>query len=348
MIKFLIFSLIHISFLFAQEVNEFDLNSICNKKISITDSKIMSFDLGHNEDKLYVYDKGFCTHFLDQQFKINMDSFFKKINIGVIPKQEKECLTLGSQLPNPPSSLFSEPKEKWKVHLYVKHSALKYFNSDVTFKTTNYNVELKDYSWVERTLSEFDYEAEQEQQPFPPFHNLNKYSNTYMVGIEKDGNEFFLSVARARYSQPGNIVINDREIVLNENNTHQYSIELGFAKHFTLFETNQGSIDYVPALSSGIMLGSNRSADIEIGQSLDEAYVYKSHYGREGYGGSLTNRLEFTSKNKRLKVYYENRLSDYVMNHSFLDGTEAYNLGYVENIFGIKYTIFNSKDKPKH
>ena len=347
MTKFIILYLIWNTISFAQDMNEFDLNDICNRSISSSDSSLKHFEIHQNEDTLYAFDNGFCSHFLEQQFKINMDNFLKNVNFGIIPRQEKPCQSSLLSAPSEASNFLADQKEKWKIHLYVKHAAIKYFDSDVTFKTTHYNVELKDYSWVERTISDFDSDIELEQPNSIPFRVLNKHSNTYTIGLEKDGSEFFLSVFRARFSQPGNYLIGDREIVLNDNNSHQYIIELGYAKSFTLFENKLGNISFIPAISSGIMVGSNRSADIQLGQPIDEALVYKSHFGKEGYGVSLANRLQFTSKNQRLKIYYENRLSDYVMNHSFLDGSESYNLGYMENIFGITFSLKTPSEKQK-
>ena len=71
------------------------------------------------------------------------------------------------------------------------------------------------------------------------------------------------------------------------------------------------------------------------------------NFGVQGFGGSVTNRLEYNTKNEKFGVFYENKLGFYKQKHAFLDGTQQYNLAFMGNSVGMKFMIYNPKNKKK-
>ena len=132
-IKLLFFILVsfpHLIFAQTEEKKPIDLLGICMD--------------GPIEHSLIIVDDGFCEHFLEKESDSLTKEAFLKINDGTNLNADL-CLTEKDL----------QPKDKWKIRLYASHSYTTYFNSDVTFKTSRYNVEVKDYQWAERSSREY-------------------------------------------------------------------------------------------------------------------------------------------------------------------------------------------------
>ena len=259
---------------------------------------------------------------------------------------------------------------KWKFKFYLSHSYTTYYNTNIKFSSSRYNIEIKDYQWTERGSREFFQYAKWTEQGNNPLKMIDEPSNTFVLSIEKNGHEIFLSVFHPKFIQnPEQIVymkglidgvevdgiynINrpfdgynqfpgEMEIVRNENTRREMLFEIGYGYRLKLIDAKIGNITYVPCMGLGLSCGQNLIVVVkeEDWWNYDK---YKQKPEIQGFGGSLTNRIEFNTKKERFGIFYENKLSYYKQNHGFMDGNQKYNLKLIGNSVGIKFMIYNSK-----
>jgi hypothetical protein len=259
---------------------------------------------------------------------------------------------------------------KWKLRLYLSHSFTTYYNTDIKFSSSRYNVEIKDYQWIERGSREFFQYKKWTEQRNNPLQMIDEPSNTFVLSIEKNSHEIFLSVFHPKFLQnPEQIVymkgtidgvevdginnINrpfdgynqfpgEMELVRNENTHREMLFEIGYGYRFKLLDAKIGNITYVPSMGLGLSCGQNLIVVVKEDDWWNyDKYRQKSEI--QGFGGSLTNRIEFNTKKERFGIFYENKLSYYKQNHGFMDGNQKYNLKLIGNSVGIKFMIYNSK-----
>ena len=199
---------------------------------------------------------------------------------------------------------------------------------------------------------------------------IDEPSNTFVLSIEKNSHEIFLSVFHPKFLQnPEQIVymkgtidgvevdgiynINrpfdgynqspgEMELVRNENTHREMLFEIGYGYRFKLLDAKIGNITYVPSMRLGLSCGQNLIVVVkeEDWWNYDK---YKQKAEIQGFGGSLTNRIEFNTKKERFGIFYENKLSYYKQNHGFMDGNQKYDLKLIGNSIGVKFMIYNSK-----
>ena len=276
---------------------------------------------------------------------------------------------------NPPLQKLNKKKEdKWKIRFYASHSYTTYFNSDIKFQSSRYNVEIKDYEWAERSSREFFTPAEWKKPGSNPLQMIDEPSNTFTVSLEKNGHEFFLSAFHPKFLQApdqvkyvkgsidgtlvdGVVPINkphdgwdqtpgESELVRNANTHKQMTFEVGYGYRFKLFDTKVGSMSFIPSVGVGVMAGTNRSTVIKPNEWFEFDEYNDTQY-IQGFGGSVTNRIEFNTKKEKLGLFYENKLGFYHQHHGFLDGKQTYDLGFMGNSIGIKMMIYNPSMKKK-
>ena len=258
--------------------------------------------------------------------------------------------------------------DKWKLRLYLSHSFTTYYNTDIKFSSSRYNVEIKDYQWLERGSREFFQYAKWTEQGNNPTQMIDEPSNTFVLSIERNSHEFFLSVFHPKFLQnPEQIVymkgtidgvevdgiynINrpfdgynqspgEMELVRNENTHREMLFEIGYGYRFKLLDAKIGNITYVPSMGLGLSCGQNLIVVVkeEDWWNYDK---YKQKPEIQGFGGSLTNRIEFNTKKERFGIFYENKLSYYTQNHGFMDGNQKYDLKLIGNSIGVKFMIYN-------
>jgi hypothetical protein len=319
--------------------NSFSVDDLCLAKVnagSRNDKESISSYRINNEDMLLL-ENGFCQEYISS----------------------KEIPT-------------NNPNNKWTIRFYMSHSFTNYFNTDVSFKSTRYNIEVKDYEWAERSSRHYFLPKTLQEPGNNPFKLIDEPSNTFVLSIEKNGHEFFLSTFHPKYLQnidqivymKGEIdgtpvdgfapinkpfdtwdqVPGESEIVRNENTHKQMTFEAGYNYRFKILKTKFGNITYAPGLGFGLMVGQNYSSVIQPGEWWEfDGYV--DDYGYQGYGVALTNRIEFKTPNDRFGIFYENKIAYYKLEHGFLDGSQKYNLGYMGNSFGMKFKIYSLKTK---
>jgi hypothetical protein len=351
----------------AQDLSPKSLLSMCQGKTSSeepspsTSLKMMNID---NQD-LMIVDKGFCQQYLKQQSEIQVSQVTETLERGLLKPEPSNC---------PPEKELVLKVDKWKIRFYASHSFTTYFKNDINFQSSRYNVEVKDYEWAERGSREFFSLEEWKKKGSNPFQMIDEPTNTFTVSLEKDGHEFFLSAFHPKFLQAPDQVKHmkgtidgvavdgfapiytpfdgynqspgESELLRNQNTHKQMSFELGYGHRFKLLDSKLGSINYIPSIGVGVMVGENITVMIKEGQWW-EYDDYKDKYGIQGFGGSITNRLEFNTPKERFGVFYENKIGLYHQKHGFLDGTQEYNLGFVGNSVGMKFMLYNPNNKKK-
>jgi hypothetical protein len=317
-------------------------------------------NLCHGKDipkDMIIFDKGFCEEYLKAEVNLTVATLDK----GVKPAGNEECLT-------------AVVGDKWKLRFYASHSFTTYFNSDISFKSTRYNVEIKDYEWAERGSREFFTAEEWKKEGSNPFQMIDEPTNTFTLSIEKDGHEFFLSAFHPKFLQASDQVkymkgtidgvavdgvqdINkpfdtydqvpgESELVTNRNTHKQMTFEIGYGYRFKLVSGKLGNISYIPSVGLGVMIGENVNVMIQ----QDQWWEFEGNtdkYGVQGFGGSITNRIEFNTPKERFGIFYENKLAFYKQEHGFMDGSQKYNLGFMGNSVGMKFMLYNPKNHKK-
>jgi len=260
--------------------------------------------------------------------------------------------------------------DEWKLRFYLSHSFTSYYNTDIKFSSSRYNVEIKDYQWTERGSREFFQYKKWTEQGNNPLQMIDEPSNTFVLSIERNSHEFFLSVFHPKFLQnPEQVVymkgtidgvevdgiynINrpfdgynqspeEMELVRNENTNAEILLEIGYGYRFKLIDDKIGKISYVPSIGVGLSCGQNLVVVIKENEWWDyDNYKQKSEV--QGFGGSITNRIEFNTEKERFGIFYENKLSYYKQNHGFMDGNQKYHLKLIGNSVGVKFMINNSK-----
>ena len=356
----------------AQSPGQLDLVEICQGKAKASEATPSSAPsiklLQINQKELVVVDKGFCSEFLKQQAELKVGETVSILNQGVNITNSSDCHP-ANQVPSPAAVA---PQDKWKIRFYASHSFTTYFNTDVTFQSSRYNVVIKDYEWAERGSREFFTPETWKEEGNNPFQMIDEPTNTFTLSLEKNGHEFSLSAFHPKFLQAddqvkymkGNIdgvevdgyaPVNkpfdgynqepgESELVRNQNTHKQMTFEIGYGHRFKLLDSKLGSISYVPSVGLGVMVGENYTVMIQKDGWWDFEEGKDAH-GIQGFGGSITNRLEFNTKKERFGMFYENKLALYHQDHGFMDGTQKYNLGFMGNSVGMKFMIHNPNNK---
>lgn len=324
------------------------------------------------EGTLAFLDQGFCAAFLLSEEEAAREAVWRRSlpsldALGALAPDSQNAVAL----PGVPAA---PAKPRWKVRFYASHSFTTYFRSDIVFKSSRYDITVKDYEWAERSSREFFSPKTWRQPGNNPLQAIDEPTNTFVVSIERDGHEFFLSAFHPKFLQaPGQIksmkgaidgvpvdgrhpldkpfdgynqTPGESEIISNKNTHKQMAFEIGYGRRFVLLDSRRGSISYIPAVGVGVMVGENDSAVIQEGKWWDFD-DYGDSYGVQGLGASLTNRVEFNGPKERFGIFYENKLSAYKQEHGFLDGTQKYDLKMMGNSVGVKLMLFNPENRKK-
>lgn len=261
---------------------------------------------------------------------------------------------------------------RWTIRFYASHSFTHYFNSDVSFHSSRYDVTIRDYEWAERGSRDFFSPTTWAKAGNNPFQILDEPTNTFTFSIEKDGNEFFLSAFHPKFLQADhqvkqmsgtidgtvvdrvqpvnqpfhgyNLTPGESKLVRNEFTYAQMNYEAGYGRRFVVFNSKIGNITYVPRIGVGIQMGKGYSAMVKPGAWWD----YEESTGSiryQGFGGSIGNRIEFNSKNERVGVFLDTKVAYYSMKNQFLDGTQKFNLGFLSNNVGVKFRLYHQKPR---
>jgi len=323
--------------------------AICNQQNFLADSAQAPMAMKMttlNGESIAILDQGFCNEYLKQKFLENMEKD-GKLNPSTEPG--------------------------WKLSIYASHSFTQYFSSDISFRSSRYNIDVKDYQWMERSSREFFLPKTWKQPGHNPFQMFDEPTNTFMLCLDKEHHQFCLSAFHPKFLQAGGPMVRhmkgnidgtdvdgyypvnrpfdgynqdpgESEIIRNQNTHRQMTFEIGYGYKFKLLTTKLGSISYVPSVGVGVMTGENYSVVVQENQWW-EFQDKGDRYRIQGYGGSIRNRIEYSTPRDRFGIFYENKIAYYHQHHGFLDGTQTYNIGFMGNSFGIKIGINPKKLK---
>lgn len=334
------------------------ISLVANAQVSIDDLCSGSPKLDKlSKEPMVVVDKGFCEQYKKQRIEEKYLPGFEVLS-NPINITSENC----------------EKKDKWKLRFYASHSFTTYFDTDMKIQSTRYNVEIKDYQWAERSSREFFLPSTMFAEGNNPAQMIDEPTNTFVLSLEKDGHEFFLSAFHPKFLQDKDQVVEmsgtidghpvlpyqplntpfygytltpgESKIVRNQNTHKEMIFELGYGHRLNLMDNRLGKVTYVPSVGAGVTVGENLTVVVKEGQwwEFDESL---DNFGVQGFGGSVTNRLEYNTRNEKFGVFYENKLGFYKQKHAFLDGTQQYNLGFMGNSVGMKFMIYNPKNKKK-
>ncbi|MBT7610939.1 MAG: hypothetical protein HN576_14350 [Bacteriovoracaceae bacterium] len=138
----------------------------------------------------------------------------------------------------------------------------------------------------------------------------------------------------------GTLSPGDMTLVRNQNTAMEMMFEVGYGRRIKLLNGKAGSLVYTPSVALGVTTGRN----ISILRGAGELEHYTDKFKIQGFGGSITNRLEYNLPKERFGIFYENRLSYFHQKHGFADGTQEYDLKLMGNTVGIKFMIYNPKN----
>jgi hypothetical protein len=309
-----------------------------------------------------VIDDGFCQAWTESQ----MESTTRSSLLA------PEKLNSTAQTCAPSPSPAAPSGEKWKIRFYASHSFTSYFNSDLRIDSSRYQLSIKDYEWAERGSRDFFNPETWKKEGNNPFQMIDEPTNTFTISIEKNGTEFYLSAFHPKYLQAPDqskfmsgtidgVAVNgvqqvntpfhgyvqvpgESKLVRNQCTHKQMEYTVGAGKRLTLASGKAGSLVYTPSVGVGVMTGACLTVAVKEGawwdfdENTDPLRI-------QGFGGTVSNRIEFNSPNERFGLFYENKLGLYKMQHGFLDGTQKYNLGYMGNSVGMKFMIYNPNRK---
>lgn len=322
---------------------------------------------------LVIVDDGFCAKYLEKR-KEEEAKIIKDFESLTKPLQLKGDVC-SEELPVIPGSPEKKSLEdKWKLRLYASHSFTTYFDTDMKIQSTRYNIEVKDYKWAERGSREFFTWKTMTAPGNNPAQIIDEPTNTFVLSLEKDGNEFFLSAFHPKFLQDNSQVVSmtgtidgqpvipvqplntpfygythtpgESKLVRNQNTHKQMIFDVGYGKRLNLMDSKFGKLTYVPSIGLGVTVGENLTVVVKEGQWWEFDENLDKH-GVQGFGGSVSNRLEYTTRNQKFGLFYENKLGYYKQKHAFLDGTQEYDLKFMGNSVGMTFMLYNPKNKKK-
>jgi hypothetical protein len=334
-----------------QQTTPEGIAAICSRPALSTDSSALPVSMklmSIGGQTLSILDHGFCN-----EYKLMQDAF-------------------SNQNQNQNSNLNLSNIGGWKLSIYAGHSFTHYFNSDIQFRSSRYNVDIKDYEWAERGSRKYFMPATWKQPGNNPFQFIDEPSNIFSLCLDKGNHQFCLTAFHPKFLQAndqtkymsGNIDGTDvngyapinrpfdgynqtpgeSELVRNQNSHRQMNFEIGYGYKLKLATTRFGSLTYVPSVGIGVMTGENYTVMIQENQWWDFD-DYTDKYRVQGIGGSINNRIEYTTPNGKFGVYYQNKLAYFHQHHGFMDGTQTYNLGLMSNNVGFKFSINSPKKR---
>jgi hypothetical protein len=265
---------------------------------------------------------------------------------------------------------------KWKFKVYASHAFTHYFPSDITMKTSRYDVKIKDFEWVSRDGNNWFSPKTFLLPGNNPAQMIDEPTNTATFALEKNADIFFISAFHPKFLEDPNQVkliqgtvdgvavdhvapVNtpfhgynntpgEMKLARNENTYRQMEYEIGYAHKFSLINSKKfGKLSYVPGISAGFQMGATVSVVVKKNAWWDfDGYTEKTRI--QGVGGSIRNKLEWTTPNERFGIFYENKTALYHREQGLLDGTQEFNLAYTSHNAGLTVMIYNPNHKKTH
>ncbi len=322
--------------------SEIDLDSLCQKAINFSsnleDDHAFAF-IGTNHGEEVLFNHGLCQRY-EENINKNKTSY---------------------------------RSDSWKFNFYFSHAFTHYFKNDITFNSSRYQVLVKDYQWDERHSRQYYLPATWAREGNNPFQWIDEPTNTFVISMEKDNNEIFVSLFHPKYLQNNDQInymtgtidgvevdgyksvqepfpgwvnnIGDMRLIRNENTHLQMEFAVGYGRKIDIFKSDSiGNFTLTPGISIALMTGRTFVVIAKPG-TWWQYEDYTDKYGVQGFGGNLHTKLEWSLPKEQFGIFFEGKIGIYSMEHGFInDGTQSYNLKYASGNVGVKISLWNPEN----
>jgi hypothetical protein len=260
----------------------------------------------------------------------------------------------------------------WKFNFSMGFNRTKYADTDMHLKSSRVDATIKDFSFDERTSSDF-YNPNNWEQPMDAFRWIDEPTNSFTFSAEKNNNVYSITAFHPKFLKhtyqdkhvTGTIdgVAVDKVMPINEEfdgyndqpgqmhltrfeNTHmQMDWQLGYGRNITIADTHKyGKLVYTPSVYAGLTSGKHYDVYVKPGAYWD---FDGSEDKMKIQGGNVAIGNKIKYEYGRVNVFVENKFTFSHLEHQFMDGTAKYNMKYNATTFGLGVNVFNIKAKAK-
>jgi hypothetical protein len=261
---------------------------------------------------------------------------------------------------------------KWNFKFYFGYNRTKYFDTDMHLKSSRLDVTVKDFSFKERTSSDF-YNPKTWESAQDAFRWIDEPTNSFILNAENKNNVLYFTAFHPKFLKQdfqekhvtGTVdgVQVDKVMPINEkfdgyNNqpgemhltrfesTHkQMDWQVGYGRNITLLENEKaGKLVYTPSVHVGVTSGKHVDVYVKENEYWDfDNYEDKTRI--QGANVGIGNRLMY--EKGKVSVFAENRMNFSHLEHQFMDGKAEYNMKYMNTTFGVGFKLFETKPKSK-
>ena len=295
-------------------------------------------------------------------------------NMLTEPAKQNQNLALNQSL--------TTEKTKWQIRLYASHSFTRYGKSDFKMRSSRVNIDVKDLPIDGRDGHNWFNLEKLTTNGHNVFQIFDEPSNTFAIGFTKSSknskisHEFILSAFHPKEifhkdtpvrvdGTVDGVAVNDvvvlnepfdgynqtpgeLELVRNQNTKHNMIWTIGYRPRFKLLDGKAGSLIYSPGIEVGINTGQAYSAITKKDKWWQtDAYGESGALNYHGFGGTITNKIEYAIPGGRFGVHVENKIGAFKKKIPFLDGTQEYVMKFMGNSIGMTFKLYDSKKKKK-
>ncbi|MFN8578640.1 MAG: hypothetical protein U0354_17570 [Candidatus Sericytochromatia bacterium] len=261
---------------------------------------------------------------------------------------------------------------KWDFKFQFGYNRTKYFDTEMHLKSSRLDVTVKDFSFKERTSSDF-YNPKNWEGFQDAFRWIDEPTNSFILNAENKNNVLYFTAFHPKFlkqdyqekpvtgtvdgvqvdkvmpineefdgynNQPG-----EMHLVRFESTHKQMDWQVGYGRNITLLETQKaGKLVYTPSVHVGVTTGKHLDVYLKPNEYW-EFNDYEDKTRIQGANFSVGNRLMY--EYGRFNAFVENRFNFSHLEHQFMDGKAEYNMKYTNTTFGVGMKIFETKGKPK-
>lgn len=268
--------------------------------------------------------------------------------------------------------LKNKKDDNWTFRFNFGYNRTKYFDTDMHLKSSRMDVNIKDFSFQERTSSDF-YNPGNWQSAQDAFRWIDEPTNSFILSAEKNNNVFSISAFHPKFLKQnyetkhvtGTVdgVTVDKMMPINEpfdgyndklgemhltrfESTHrQMDWQFGYGRNITLMNNDKyGKLLYTPSIYAGVTSGQH----VDVYAKPNEYWEFNDYEDKhriQGLNASFGNRLQY--EYGKASVFVENKTTVSHLKHQFMDGTAEYNMKYNATTFGLGFKLYETKPKPE-
>jgi hypothetical protein len=262
------------------------------------------------------------------------------------------------------------PDNQWTFNARFGFNRTKYFDTDMHLKSSRLDVNIKDFSFQERTSAGF-YNPANWEQPMDAGRWIDEPTNSFTLSAAKNKNVFSLTVFHPKFlKEPyedkhvtGTVdgVYVDKVMPINEpfdgyndqpgqmhltrfeNTYRQMDLQAGYGRDITIADMHKfGKFVYTPSVYAGVSAGYH----LDVYNKPGEYWEYNDHQDPlkiQGANVAVGNKIQYELG--RANIFVENKFTFSHFKHQFQDGTAEYNMKYNATTFGLGYQLYKTKAK---